>query len=145
MTFNTPEYLGSYFPRIFTPVSSWINWDDDSVDLINFINAFDTPYTGAQSSINSKKIKKVRIKSAQLSCSDFNSNKLMKGIIYRHNKNWINVSLDDKYSLIIEDIKDFKNNNVMGYLKEGDQFFSEPKNLIKRVSKRIVFGPSGKK
>ena len=30
------------------------------------------------------------------------------------------------------------------YLKEGDQFFSEPKNLIKRVRKRIIFGPSGK-
>ena len=85
-TFKTPEYLGSYFPRIFTPVSSWINWDDHSVDLINFINAFDSPYSGAQSSINSKKIKRVRIKSAQLSSSDFNSNKLMKGIIYRHNK-----------------------------------------------------------
>ena len=39
-TFKTPEYLGSYFQN-FTPVSSWINWDDHSVDLINFINAFD--------------------------------------------------------------------------------------------------------
>ena len=76
-----------------------------------------------------QKNKRVRIKSAQLSSSDFNSNKLMKGIIYRHNKNWINVSLDDKYSLIIEDVRDFKNNTVMSYLKEGDQFFSEPKKI----------------
>ena len=54
-TFKTPEYLGHIFQEFFTPVSSWINWDDHSVDLINFINAFDSPYSGAQSSINSKK------------------------------------------------------------------------------------------
>ena len=52
--------------------------------------------------------------------------------------------MDDKYSLIIEDVRDFKNNTVMSYLKEEINFFLSQKNLIKRVSKRIIFGPSGK-
>lgn len=142
---NIPNYLGSYFPRLNTPISSWIDWKDNSFDIINFINAFDDPFTGAQTWINSKKIKKARIKKAQLSSSEFNSNSLAKGIIYRHDNKWINVSLDNQFSLIIEDIRDFKNNSVLNLLNQGDQFYTDNITLNKRNRQRFIYNSEGLK
>mgnify|MGYP001227205596 FL=1 len=142
---NIPNYLGSYFPRLNTPVSSWIDWKDSSFDIFNFINAFDDPFTGAQSWISSKKITKIKIKKAQLSSSEFNSNSLTKGMIYRHDNKWINVSLDNQFSLIIEDIRDFKNNSVLDLLNEGDQFYSKNITLKNRNSQRFTYNSEGLK
>lgn len=142
-TYNSTNYSGSYFPRLKTSISSWIDWNEDPVEIINFINAFDDPYSGAQSLINSKKISRVRIKKAQLSAAEFNSNKLMRGLIYRHDENWINISLDSKFSLIVEDVRDFKNKKVLHLLNQGDHLISSPKLLNSRNLKRIRFGPKG--
>ena len=142
-TYTSANYLGSYFPRLKTSISSWIDWNEDPTDIANFINAFDDPYSGAQSLINSKKVSRVRIKKAQLSAAEFNSNKLMRGLIYRHDENWINISLDSKFSLIVEDVRDFNNKKVLHLLKPGDHFKSSSKLLNSRNLKRIRFGPKG--
>ena len=41
------SYIGRYNPRLNTEVDGLINWNMDSYDLFNFINAFDDPYKGA--------------------------------------------------------------------------------------------------
>ncbi len=142
-TYTSTNYLGSYFPRLKSSISSWIDWNEDPFDLINFINSFDDPYQGAQSLVNSKKISKVRIKKAQLTSSEFNSNTLTKGLIYRHDTSWINIALDTKFSLIVEDVRDFKNKSVLHLLKPGDHFKSSLKLLNKRTLSRIKYGPKG--
>ena len=52
------NYLGRYNPRLRTEIDGLINWEMNSYDLYNFINAFDDPYVGASTNINNKKFKR---------------------------------------------------------------------------------------
>ena len=49
--------ISTYKPRINSDKDSWIDWDLNSVDLINFINACDEPYDGAKTFYNNKIVK----------------------------------------------------------------------------------------
>ena len=46
------NYLGRYNPRLDTETDGLIDWNLNSYDLINFINAFDKPYKGASTFLN---------------------------------------------------------------------------------------------
>ena len=46
------HYLSRYNPRLNTEISGFIDWNMNSYDLKNFINAFDDPYMGASTYLN---------------------------------------------------------------------------------------------
>ncbi len=46
--------LRRYNPRLNTKVNGWIDWKEKSVDIYNFINAFDDPYEGASSYVSKR-------------------------------------------------------------------------------------------
>ena len=56
------NYLGRYNPRLITEIDGLINWDLDSHDLFNFINAFDEPYKGASTFLNNGNFGKLYLK-----------------------------------------------------------------------------------
>jgi len=137
-----PNYLGRYNPRLNSSISGWVDWNLDSYDLINFINAFDEPYGGAITMVNDQK---VYIKRAQLHGGESPNHPFMKGIISRHDTNWLIVSTKDQNSLIVEIVNNNKGKNIISDLKVGDRFYSPIKNLENAKNKRIKYNSKGLK
>ena len=133
-----PKYFGSYNPRLNTLKDGFIDWNFESLDLINFINAFDAPYQGASTFVTNKKFKKVFIKKVQLHGGDGINHPYMAGLIQRHDKNWIIVSTASKFKLIIEEVYDENNTNIINSLKVGDRFYTPVEFLDNSKKKRTI-------
>ena len=134
--------ISTYNPRINSDKDSWIDWDLNSVDLINFINAFDEPYDGAKTFYNNKIVK---IKSAQITSCIGGSHPFMSGLISNINKNWLTVNISDGKCLIIEKILNEKNKNILDIVKLGDRLFTHPEKLMTAKSIRSKFNSLGLK
>ena len=138
---NQPKFLGNYNPRLSSIFNGWINWDTSSYNLLNFINAFEDPYGGAQTQINGKTVK---LKKVQLHGGEVPGHPYMAGLIARHDKNWIIVNTIDNNKLIIEKVLSSRNKNIISELRVGDRFITTPKNLIKS-KKRFKYSSKGLK
>ena len=110
------KHLGRYNPRLNTEIDGLINWDMNSYDLYNFINAFDEPYKGASTFLNSGNFGKLYIKKVHLHGGDSSNHPHMSGIVSRHDTNWIVVSTNSKHMLLIEEVSDKKNRNIIIYI-----------------------------
>ena len=140
-----PKGLGRYNPRLSTLENGWIDWNMDSYDLINFINAFDDPYVGASTFLNNKKSERLFIKKAQLHGGDSSNHPYMQGIISRHDGEWIVVSTKGKHMLIIEEVLDKNSKNIISQLKPGDRFFTPSEKIEKAKSDRIFYSTKDSK
>ena len=100
------NYLGRYNPRLNTELNGLIDWNLNSYDLINFINAFDEPYAGSSTYLNNGNFGKLYIKNVQLHGGDSSNHPYMSGIVNRHDKGWIVVSTSGKHMLLIEKVLD---------------------------------------
>ena len=132
--------MGRYNPRLNTKINSWIDWNMSSENLIRFINAFDDPYAGAQTTINNMNI---RIKRAQLHDGESTNHPFMTGLISRHDKKWIVVSTIDENMLLIENILNSKGKNIISELNPGDRFYTPIEHLEKAKQYRAVYSPVG--
>ena len=132
------NYLGRYNPRLNTEIDGLINWEMDSYDVYNFINAFDDPHKGASTFLNNGNFGKLYLKKVHLHGGDSSNHPFMSGIVSRHDKNWIVVSTKSKHMLLIEEVLDNKGNNIINQIKEGDRFYTPYKELEKSKSTRAT-------
>lgn len=137
------RYLSRYNPRLNTEMSGFIDWNLDSYDLINFIDAFDDPYRGASTYLNNGKFGKLYIKKVQLHGGDTPNHPFMAGIVSRHDKEWITVCTRSRHMLIIEKIINSKGKNIINLIKPGDRFFTPLNKLELAKSKRIYYNSHG--
>jgi methionyl-tRNA formyltransferase len=139
------KYLSRYNPRLNTEISGFIDWNLDSYDLINFINAFDMPYKGASTYLNNGDFGKLYIRKVQLHGGDTPNHPHMTGIVSRHDINWITVCTKSKHMLLIEEITNEKGKNIINLIKPGDRFFTPIDKLDRAKSKRIYYNSLGLK
>lgn len=139
------EHLSRYNPRIYTEDDGWIDWNLDSRDLINFINAFDDPYAGASTYLNNGNFGKLYLKNVQLQGGDTSNHPFMSGIVSRHDGKWIIVSTKNKHMLIVEKVINSKGINIIDKIKSGDRFYTPIEILSKKNSKRVFYDVNGKK
>ena len=98
----------SYWPKLDTKRNAWINWQWSSEEIVNFINAFSKPYSGAKTLCNNRIIK---LKSAKISKSNLNFHPFQYGLIYKIIDKKIFVA--SKNGGIILHIKDFSNDKKL--------------------------------
>jgi len=139
------NYLGRYNPRLNTETDGLINWDVDSYDLFNFINAFDEPYKGASTFLNNGNFGKLYLKKVHLHGGDSSNHPYMSGIVSRHDKNWIVVSTKSKHMILIEEVLDKKGNNIISNIKVGDRFYTPYEELEKSKKTRTIYNSKGLK
>ena len=140
---NQINFSGRYNPRLNTIENGFINWNLNSYDLYNFINAFDDPYSGASTYLNNGKFGKLFLKSVHLHGGDSSNHPYMSGIVSRHDKDWIVVSTKSKHTLLIEDVLDKKGNNVIKNIKVGDRFYTPYQELEKSKTTRTIVNFKG--
>jgi methionyl-tRNA formyltransferase len=137
------NYLGRYNPRLNTEIDGLINWELDSYDLYNFINAFDEPYKGASTFLNNRNFGKLYIKKVHLHGGDSSNHPYMSGIVSRHDKHWIVVSTKSKHSLLIEEVLDEDGKNLIKDIKVGDRFYTPYQELEKSKTTRTIVNSKG--
>ena len=139
------DYLGRYNPRLNTEIDGLINWDMNSNDLFNFINAFDEPYKGASTFLNNGNFGKLNLKKVHLHGGDSSNHPFMSGLVSRHDKKWIVVSTKSKHMLLIEEVLDKKGKNIIKDIKVGDRFYTPIEELEKSKKTRTIFNSKGLK
>jgi|TARA_B110000438_G_scaffold302314_1_gene359635 methionyl-tRNA formyltransferase len=139
------NYLGRYNPRLDTIKNGFIDWSVGSYDLINFINAFDSPYPGASTYLDNGDFGKLFLKKVQLHGGDSSNHPFMSGIVTRHDKNWIVVSTAGKHMLLIEEVLNENNENILSKIKPGDRFFTPIDKIKEAKSNRISYSSKGLK
>lgn len=137
------NYIGRYNPRLNSLKDNWIDWNMESYDLINFINAFDDPYIGSSTYLNRGNFGRLFIKSSQLHGGDSSNHPFMSGIVSRHDKDWIMVSTNSKHMLIVEKVLNMKGKNIIDKIKVGDRFFTPNNELEKSKSKKTIISSRG--
>jgi methionyl-tRNA formyltransferase len=139
------KYLGRYNPRLETETHGLIDWNMNSYDLINFIDAFDEPYRGASTYLNNRNFGKLYIKKAQLHGGDSSNHPFMSGIVVRHDVKWLVVSTNSKHMLLIEEIFNSDGENLLNNIKVGDRFCTPIEELDRAKQNRVRFNSKGKK
>jgi methionyl-tRNA formyltransferase len=134
------EYFSTYWPRLHTITNAWIDWLSEPYELERFICAFDSPYAGAQTLLNEKK---VHIKNTSLNFQDGTFHSYQSGLIYRKTKSWICVCIKGA-ALIIESVIDESGNDILESMKVGDRFFT-PIGKLESSKQRVIFTPTGLK
>lgn len=132
------EYFSSYWPRLNSEVSGWIDWSLPAKELENFICAFDDPYKGAHTMLNRKKL---YIKKVCLSPQDGVFHTFQRGIVYRVSKSWICVAIPGS-TLIIQEITDENGLDFLENIRVGDRFVTPGNYLVESMS-RVIYTPTG--
>ena len=122
-----------------------IDWKLDSYNLINFINAFDSPHRGASTYLNNGNFGKLYLKKVQLHGGDSSNHPFMAGIVSRHDNEWIVVSTSSKHMLLIEEVLDKNGKNILKKIKAGDRFYTLQSELDTSKKTRSIFKSKGLK
>jgi methionyl-tRNA formyltransferase len=127
--------MSTYWPRLSTDKHGFIDWGWSLSDVESFICAFDDPYAGAATFINSKK---VRLKKCFADYNDGHFHPFQKGIVYRKSSDALFVAFEDG-ALVIRSIMDEKKMNVMNEISVGDRFFTPYKFLESAMQFRAIY------
>jgi methionyl-tRNA formyltransferase len=134
------EWFSSYWPRLNTMLSGFIDWGLHADEIERFICAFDSPYKGASTFLGAKR---VFVKKVSVSASDGCFHPFQNGLIYRKTTSWLCVALKGA-TLIIEDIRDEDGNCLISDVKVGDRLHT-PRNFLEDAIARIIYTPVGLK
>jgi len=137
-TTKQPDYLSSYWPRLSTEVNGWVDWEEDIEYLDRFICAFDDPYAGAKTYLNSEQ---VHIKNVISDFSDNHFHPFQFGLVYRKGPSWLVVSARGG-SLIIQNITDENGNSVLEKVQLGDRLFTPLAKIQTRFT-RVIYSSKG--
>jgi methionyl-tRNA formyltransferase len=134
-----PQHLSHYLPRLDSTVNSAIDWSWDGADICRFILAFDDPYPGAITTVQGRP---VHIKDALLHRGEVPSHPFEKGLVIRHEGDWIVVAAGDQNSLIFETVLGVDGSDCLAEIKVGDRFHTPADMLDKSLETRARFGPA---
>jgi methionyl-tRNA formyltransferase len=131
---------GTYFPRIYSKKDGWINWDEESRKIYNFINSMDDPYDGARTTVNRVTVK---LKKVEIHKGNSISHSFAAGIVVKKYKQWLEINCSDGYSLLVKEVLDNNNKNYFKKIKMGDRFVTPLSKIFKAKLLRTKFGVSG--
>lgn len=114
------------FPRLLSEKNSYINWSFPDVEIINFINAFDDPYNGAQTYLNNKKVHIKKIIKCKL--TKINFGQFSKGLILNKYKGFIYIALG-KLVIKTNEILNEKKQNIIKEICIGQRLYTPHKYI----------------
>lgn len=134
------EWFSTYWPRLNTELNGYIDWSMNANEIERFICAFDSPYKGASTFLNGKK---VFLKNVSISAQDGCFHSFQSGLIYRKSKDWVCVALKGA-TLIIEEVRSEDDVSILKDIKAGDRFYT-PQSFLENAMSRPTYTPTGLK
>lgn len=133
------ESQSSYYPPLHTKSHGLINWSWSGKDISLFINAFDEPYAGASTFVNSKK---VFLKDCQLLPAQENYHPFTSGIVVRKNNQGLFVATVGNL-LLIKKIVDESDSDLMREIELGARLYTPSAMLDETMSFRVDYDAKG--
>ncbi|MDA7473158.1 formyltransferase family protein [Candidatus Pelagibacter ubique] len=130
------SFFSSYWPRLNNKVHGWINWNWNGEQIINFINAFDNPYSGAQTKYKNKTI---HLKNCFYDNLDGNFHPFQSGIIFRITKNYIAISTQGGTLSVGEIYNENGSLISKNKFKLGERLFTPSKILENALETRVFY------
>lgn len=134
------EWFSSYWPRLNTDLNGFIDWSLNADEVERFICAFDSPYKGASTFLNGKR---VFLKRVSTSAQDGRFHPFQNGLIYRKSKDWVCIALKGA-TLIVEEMRSEDGKNILKDLKVGDRLYT-PQSFLENAIDRVIYTPTGLK
>lgn len=129
----------SYFPRLFTEVNGWINWDWSGDDICKFCRAFASPYSGAKTKVEEHVIIIYEASHSLLS-KPYHPYCIGLVIGYNNSDNFFRIATKDGELLLYKYAFPDQNNRK---LRLGERLWTKI-DLLETSMKRIKYGPTGK-
>ena len=120
-------------------MNSWIDWSLDSDQIERFICAFDRPYSGSKTLLNSEE---VRLRDVITSSTIGSVHPFQSGIIVRKTIEYILIALP-KFSLIVKEVLNSNDINIIKEIRLGDRFYTPCEFLESSKSTRIFYDHLG--
>jgi len=133
------ESESSFFPRQYSLIQAFINWNWSAEEIERFICAFDQPYSGAMTFLNNSK---VYLGSVHLSKSEASFHPYMSGLIYRASEEKVFVC-GNGGSLEISDIRDSSGESIILSTLVGSRFFTPSNSLEQSLSYCAEYDENG--
>lgn len=131
------ETCSLFFPRLKTAEHGWIDWSWDGREIEAFINAFDHPYPGAQTTINGKAV--------NLRCVEFTDHcsfhPFTSGLIIRNLSVSLSIAVRGGTLVVGEVWQDGK--IINDELKHGMRFFTSRERLERAMLYQANYTPAG--
>lgn len=127
-------------PRLNTDLNGFIDWSLNADEVERFICAFDSPYKGASTFLNGKR---VFLKRVSTSAQDGRFHTFQNGLIYRKSKDWVCIALKGA-TLIVEEMCSEDGKNILKDLKVGDRLYT-PQSFLENAIDRVIYTPTGLK
>ena len=131
--------FSAYWPRLQTDIHGYIDWSWKLRDIEQFVCAFDDPYNGASTFLNSVR---VRFRKCCSSFVDGSFHPFQKGIIYRITAETIFVAADQG-TLLVNSVLGETGADIKAKLKLGDRFYTAVHYLEKAKQYRVVYTAKG--
>lgn len=132
------EWFSTYWPRLNTDLNGFIDWNLSVEEIERFICAFDTPYKGASTFLNDKR---VFLKKVSVSSQDGHFHSFQNGLIYRKSNDWFCVALKGA-TLIVEEILDENGDNIISNITVGDRLYT-PQSFLEGAMGRVIYTANG--
>lgn len=136
---NQQEYFSTYWPRLHTDIHGFVDWSWPLKDIELFICAFDSPYRGASTFINERR---VFLKNCFTDFNDGSFHPFQKGIVYRKAESALYIATESG-TLIVKDAKDENNRDIIKEISIGDRLYTPSSYLEKARQYRAVYTPKG--
>jgi len=135
------ENFSIYFPRLNTLRHGFINWTWNTEELERFICAFDSPYAGASTFVDGKK---VYLKRCHVENSDGTFHPFQSGLVYRKKNNALFVATSDG-TVVVKQALDEKGVDVLENIALGQRLHTPKRYLEEAMTFQAHYGPEGVK
>jgi len=129
------ENFSIYFPRLYTRKHGFINWSWKTDDIATFICAFDSPYNGASTFLDGKR---VFLKDCYPEFNDGPFHPFQSGLIYRKNQNAIFAATVDG-TVVIKSIKSEKGADLKTSIAVGQRLYTPADKLEESLYYSAVY------
>lgn len=133
------ENFSIYFPRLYTLKHGFINWNWKTEDIVTFISAFDSPYKGASTFIDEKR---VFLKDCYAEFNDGPFHPFQSGLIYKKSEDAIFVAAIDG-TIVIKNISGEQGEDLMGSVKVGQRLYTPASKLEESMRYSAIYDAKG--
>jgi methionyl-tRNA formyltransferase len=134
------ENESTYFPRLATGIHGYIDWGWTGSQIVRFANAFDEPYGGASTFLDSQK---VRIKGCMVE-EEIPFHPFQSGLVFRRQAEKIVVAAS-KGSLSISLVADSSGKDITAFVRPGMRFYTPRDLLDEALASSAIYTPRGMK
>jgi len=133
------ETFSTYFPYLYTPRHGYIDWRWSTDEIDRFICAFDSPYQGASTFLDGRR---VFLKDCHAEYLDGSFHPFQAGLVYRKTADAIYIATRDG-TIVVRQVLDEDGRSVLEWVRLGQRLYTPQMALDAAFQFEAVYDPRG--